>query len=94
MIVAGAFIGTLTSKGFQLPWNETQVAEAITTLVFAILAYYDAKYPNTILDKKGTQETQVTIVTTDELSDAIQQATQETETEVEEVEVDVGDDQQ
>lgn len=94
MLVAGAFIGILTSKGFQLPWNETQVAEAITTLVFAILAYYDAKYPNTILDKTNKEST-VTIVTTDELSDAITKATQETETEEERVdEVDVGDDQQ
>ena len=75
MLAAGAIVGLATSHNFNLPWTETQITEAITTLVFAILAYYDAKYPNTFINK--TTETKVEVTPT-ELEKAIQEAQKET----------------
>ena len=88
MIVAGATIGLATSHGLQLPWNESQIAEVITTLVFTILAYYDARYPNTFINKTNDPTITVNVETT-ELEKAIQEATEETTDEE-----DAGDDQQ
>ena len=79
MIVAGAVIGLATSYGLQLPWNESQIAEVITALVFAILAYYDARYPNTFINKSVTKLE----VTPTELEEAIKTATDETSTQTE-----------
>ena len=90
MIIAGWTIGIFASQGLDLGISQTDLATAITTILGLVLAYFDAKYPNTIVDK-ATPEIKVE-VTTDELSDAIKTASQEVETE--EIDVVDEDDQQ
>ena len=77
MIIAGWVIGLFASQGLDLGLTQTDIATAITTILFIILAYYDAKYPNTLLPKADTNQT---IITTDELSEAIKEASKEVET--------------
>ena len=89
MIIAGWVIGLSASKGLQLPVTQTDIATAITTILFIILAYFDAKYPNNLIEK-ATPQTKIE-VTTDELSNAIKEASENNETEEDEV---IGDDQQ
>ena len=47
MWIAGWFIGLLISKGLNLPISEAQLSEIIAAIIFLILGYVDAKYPNT-----------------------------------------------
>ena len=47
MISAGYLIGYLATKGLNLPIDQVQLAEIISTIIFAILAYVDSRYPNT-----------------------------------------------
>ena len=89
MIIAGWVIGLSASKGLQLPVTQTDIATAITTILFIILAYFDAKYPNNLIEK-ATPQTKIE-VTTDELSNAIKEASEDNETKEDEV---IGDDQQ
>lgn len=89
MIIAGWVIGLSASQGLQLPVTQTDIATAITTILFIILAYFDAKYPNNLIEK-ATPQTKIE-VTTDELSEAIIKASEDNETEEDEV---IGDDQQ
>ena len=96
MILAGYTIGILTSQGLQLPITETQLTEAISTILFIVLAYLDAKYSNTFKCLGNNKEYTNKIITTDELSEAIKQASEEEKIEeiiVEHNEV-IGDDQQ
>ena len=85
MIIAGWVIGLATSKGLSLPMTQTDIATAITTILFIILAYFDAKYPNTLIPKADTNQT---IITTDELSEAIKEASKELEENTDVVEED------
>ena len=47
MWLAGWFIGIIISKGLQLPISQEQLAEIIGAIIFLIIGYIDAKYPNT-----------------------------------------------
>ena len=71
---------------------ESQIADAITTIIFIILAFLDAKYPNTFLDKQGSAKAPEITVNLDpnKLEDAIAKANDEVIAE----EVLVEDDQQ
>ena len=89
MIIAGWVIGLSASKGLQLPVTQTDIATAITTILFIILAYFDAKYPNNLIEK-ATPQTKIE-VTTDELATAIQKASDETTQENENGETNVVD---
>ena len=79
MILAGYTIGILTSHGLQLPVTESQIAEAISTILFIILAYFDARYPNTIIDKQGSakEPTVMINVPLNDLEQSIKQADNE-----------------
>ena len=97
MIIAGYTVGIAVSLGLNLPFSEAQIADAISIIIFIIIAFLDAKYQNTIIcnNNTTTETTEPTIkveVTQDELSDAIKEASEDinetTETEV------IGDDQQ
>ena len=48
MSLAGWFIGILISKGLNLPISEAQLSEVISSIIFIIIGYIDAKYPNTL----------------------------------------------
>ena len=48
MWIAGWFIGLLISQGLNLPISEAQLSEVISAIIFIILGYIDAKYPNTL----------------------------------------------
>ena len=92
MIIAGYTVGIAVSLGLNLPFSEAQIADAISVIIFIIIAFLDAKYQNTIICN-NTQPCETKIeVTQDELSDAIKEASEEIN-ETEEVEV-IGDDQQ
>ena len=93
MIIAGYTVGIAVSLGLQLPFTEAQIADAISIIIFIIIAFLDAKYQNTIICNNNTTPCETKIeVTNDELSDAIKEASEEIN-ETEEVEV-IGDDQQ
>ena len=103
MILAGYVIGITASHGLQLPVTESQIAEAISTILFIILAYFDARYPNTIIDKQGSakEPTVMINVPVEQLEDAIKQASDEDNVDEIVVEHDdeetsdvIGDDQQ
>jgi len=47
MWIAGWFIGVIISQGLQLPITQEQLAEIIGAIIFLIIGYIDAKYPNT-----------------------------------------------
>ena len=47
MTVAGYLIGAAAAKGLNLPIDTEALSQLIGTLLFFILAYIDAKYPNT-----------------------------------------------
>lgn len=47
MTLAGWLLGTLAAKGLNLPIDTTTLSQIISTIIFFILAYIDAKYPNT-----------------------------------------------
>ena len=47
MTIAGYLIGALAAKGLNLPISTEALAQLIGTILFFILAYIDAKYPNT-----------------------------------------------
>ena len=87
MIIAGYTVGWFTAHGLDLPVTQTDLATAITVILSVIIAYFDAKYPNTLLPKAETSQT---IITTDELSEAIKEASKE----VKETDVVEEDDQQ
>ena len=101
MIIAGYTVGIAVSLGLNLPFTEAQIADAISIIIFIILAFLDAKYQNTIICNNNTTTTETTEptikveVTNDELSEAIKEAAEDIEPTQETVEVDViGDDQQ
>lgn len=48
MWIAGWFIGLLISQGLQLPISQEQVATIISSIIFLVIGYIDAKYPNTL----------------------------------------------
>lgn len=92
MILAGYAVGIAISLGLQLPFTEAQIADAISIIIFIILAYADARYPNNLIEK-ATPQTKIE-VTTDELATAIQKASDETEQEDEETDDVVDEDDQ
>ena len=47
MMIAGYAIGYAVSIGLDLPIDATQLSEILFTILCAIAAYIDAKYPNT-----------------------------------------------
>lgn len=47
MAIAGWFIGILVSNGLDLGIDAAQLSEVIFFIIGLILAYIDAKYPNT-----------------------------------------------
>ena len=47
MTLAGYLIGVAASKGLNLPIDTAALSQLISTIIFFILAYIDAKYPNT-----------------------------------------------
>ena len=47
MTLAGYLIGAAAAKGLNLPIDTATLSQLISTALFFILAYIDAKYPNT-----------------------------------------------
>ena len=47
MTLAGYLIGVAAANGLDLPIDQTALAELLSTLFLFILAYIDAKHPNT-----------------------------------------------
>ena len=47
MTIAGYLIGAAASKGLNLPIDAATLSQIISTVFFFIIAYIDAKYPNT-----------------------------------------------
>lgn len=47
MTLAGYIIGAAASKGLNLPIDAATLSQLISTVIFFIIAYIDAKYPNT-----------------------------------------------
>ena len=47
MWIAGWFVGILISQGLQLPITEEQLTTIISSIIFLLIGYIDAKYPNT-----------------------------------------------
>ena len=47
MTLAGYLIGVAASKGLNLPIDTAALSQLISTIIFFILAYIDARYPNT-----------------------------------------------
>ena len=98
MILAGYVIGITASHGMNLPVTESQIAEAISTILFIILAYFDAKYPNTIIDKQAKDSTVMINVPLNDLEQSIKQVDNEIivehDTEDDNESEVIGDDQQ
>ena len=46
MTLAGYLIGVAASKGLNLPIDTAALSQFISTIIFFIIAYVDAKYPN------------------------------------------------
>ena len=46
MTIAGYLIGVAASKGLNLPIDAATLSQLISTILFFIIAYIDAKYPN------------------------------------------------
>ena len=47
MTLAGYLIGVAASKGLNLPIDAAALSQLIGTILFFLIAYIDAKYPNT-----------------------------------------------
>lgn len=47
MTIAGYLIGVAASQGLNLPIDAAALSQLIGTILFFIIAYVDAKYPNT-----------------------------------------------
>ena len=47
MTLAGYLIGVAASQGLDLPIDAAALSQLISTILFFIIAYVDAKYPNT-----------------------------------------------
>ena len=47
MTIAGYLLGALAAKGLNLPIDATTLSQLIGTILFFIIAYIDAKFPNT-----------------------------------------------
>ena len=47
MTLAGYIIGAAASKGLNLPIDAATLSQLISAVIFFIIAYIDAKYPNT-----------------------------------------------
>ena len=47
MTIAGYLIGVAASQGLDLPVDTAALSQCISTILFIIIAYIDAKYPNT-----------------------------------------------
>ena len=47
MWIAGWFVGILISQGLNLPITEEQLTTIISSIIFLLIGYIDAKYPNT-----------------------------------------------
>ena len=47
MTLTGYIIGVAASKGLNLPIDAATLSQLISTVIFFIIAYIDAKYPNT-----------------------------------------------
>lgn len=48
MIIAGWAIGTAAAHNLDLGIDAATLSQVITAIIFFILAYFDAKYPNTL----------------------------------------------
>lgn len=46
MTIAGWLIGLIAAQGLDLGIDSTTLAQVITAIIFLILGYLDAKYPN------------------------------------------------
>lgn len=46
MTLAGYLIGVAASQGLNLPIDTAALSQLISTIIFFIIAYIDAKYPN------------------------------------------------
>ena len=51
LVIAGYVIGFLISIGINLPITDVQLASLLTSFVFLIFGYINAKYHNNIWDK-------------------------------------------
>lgn len=60
MMIAGYAIGYAVSIGLNLPISEEQLSEIIMTVIFFLLSYLDAKYPNTFAFLGNTKPVIVT----------------------------------
>lgn len=47
MTIAGYLIGVAASQGLDLPIDAATLSQLVSTIIFFIIAYIDAKYPNT-----------------------------------------------
>ena len=47
MTIAGYLIGVAASQGLDLPVDTAALSQCISTIIFIIIAYIDAKFPNT-----------------------------------------------
>lgn len=47
MTIAGYLIGVAASQGLDLPIDAATLSQLLSTIIFFIIAYIDAKYPNT-----------------------------------------------
>ena len=75
MIFAGWIIGALAAYGLDLHLTQIELTSIISAILFSIIAYLDAKYPNTFIDKNGVAETTVMVnLDPNELSEAINEA--------------------
>ena len=48
MMIAGWFIGILAANGLNLGVDESTLTKIIGTIIFLIIAYIDARFPNTL----------------------------------------------
>lgn len=95
MLIAGWTIGKLAAFGLNLPVTESELSEFIGAIILLVLAYFDAKYPNTFMEKPVSTPTKEILEDAGETIDAFDSAIKETEDNTElELEVVDGDDSQ
>ena len=56
MLIAGWFIGLLVSHGLNLPITTEGLSEVISAIIFLAIAHIDATNPNSIWNKKSSNE--------------------------------------
>ena len=79
MIIAGWTIGRLAAYGLNLPVSEAELSEFIGSIILLILAWLDAKYPNTFMDKSRKTPTKEILDDASDTIDAFDSAIKEAE---------------